>query len=361
MFKNLAPAPRIDCDGLVACLERKGTPRRVFNMELFLDGDVKPPLVQRFGLDEGLRQDDPWYMWKREIRLQRFLGYDYIRCGAGVNFPRTTDMTAVDTAEGQTNRGQRNWLSEHTGSIATWEDFEKYPWPDPAKMDLSSAEWLEKNLPDDMCMTAACHSVFEQLSWLIGLEHLGFVLYDDYKLAKAVADKAGEIYLDCARVFVQFRRIRFVFGGDDMGHKTGTLVSPDHLRKLVLPWHKKIAKVVHEAGKLYLLHSCGQIEQIMPDLVDDVKIDARHSFEDTIERVESVKKKWGHKCAVIGGIDVDYLCRSDEKAIRKRVRETLDACMPGGGYCLGTGNSMCNYIPLDNYLVMLDEGRRYAC
>ncbi len=34
--------------------------------------------------------------------------------------------------------------------------------------------------------------------------------------------------------------------------------------------------------------------------------------------------------------------------------------MPGGGYCLGTGNSVANYIPLDNYLAMVDEGRRYA-
>ncbi len=199
-----------------------------------------------------------------------------------------------------------------------------------------------------------------RLSWLIGLENLGFVLYDDYDLARAVAYKAGEIYLQVARVLVQFSRIKFLFGGDDMGHKTGTLVSPDHLRQLVLPWHKKIAKVAHEAGRLYLLHSCGNLEKIMPDLCDDVKIDARHSYEDTIERPESVKKRWGHKVAVIGGIDVDFLCRSDEQSIRRRVRETLEACMPGGGYCLGTGNTMCNYIPLDNYLVMLDEGRRFA-
>ncbi len=34
--------------------------------------------------------------------------------------------------------------------------------------------------------------------------------------------------------------------------------------------------------------------------------------------------------------------------------------MPGGGYVLGTGNSVANYIPLRNYLVMLDEGRRFT-
>ena len=57
---------------------------------------------------------------------------------------------------------------------------------------------------------------------------------------------------------------------------------------------------------------------------------------------------------------MDFLCRSDESAIRHRVRETLDACMPGGGYCLGTGNTAANYVPLDHYLAMVDEGRLYG-
>lgn len=42
----------------------------------------------------------------------------------------------------------------------------------------------------------------------------------------------------------------------------------------------------------------------------------------------------------------------------------LEACMPGGGYALGTGNSVANYIPLGNYLAMLEKGMKagaYAC
>jgi uroporphyrinogen decarboxylase len=41
------------------------------------------------------------------------------------------------------------------------------------------------------------------------------------------------------------------------------------------------------------------------------------------------------------------------------VRDTLAECHPSGGYCMGTGNSVANYIPLDNYLAMLDEGRNF--
>ena len=85
-----------------------------------------------------------------------------------------------------------------------------------------------------------------------------------------------------------------------------------------------------------------------------------HSFEDTIKTVEETKRIYGDRIAVLGGIDIDFLCRADEAAVRRRTRTTLDKCQLGGGYCLGTGNSVANYIPLDNYLAMLDEGRRFA-
>lgn len=144
-----------------------------------------------------------------------------------------------------------------------------------------------------------------------------------------------------------------------MGFRGGPLISPDDLREFVIPGHKLMAGLSHQSGRPYLLHSCGDLSLIMEDLIEVVGIDARHSFEDTIKDVVTAKKRYGDRIAILGGIDVDFLCRSSEPGIRSRVRETLDRCMPGGGYCLGSGNSIANYIPVDHYLVMLDEGRRY--
>ena len=55
-----------------------------------------------------------------------------------------------------------------------------------------------------------------------------------------------------------------------------------------------------------------------------------------------------------------HLDRADEERIRAKTREVLDVCMPGGGYFLGSGNWVSEYIPVENYLFMLDEARRYA-
>jgi uroporphyrinogen decarboxylase len=144
-----------------------------------------------------------------------------------------------------------------------------------------------------------------------------------------------------------------------MGHKTGLMIAPDDAREFFLPGHKLMAEMSHAAGRPYLLHCCGNLADIIDDLIDDVKIDAKHSFEDAIRPMAESKRLWGEKIGLIGGVDVDFLCRADEPAIRQYVRDTLAACLSGGGYALGTGNSVANYIPLDNYLVMLDEGRKY--
>ncbi len=350
-----------DWEALMRNLRREGTPKRVQYLELFLDGEVQRKIFDRFGLLEGLDPDDPRYNDRAYIRLYRFLGYDYVSVGAGgYEFPhRHTAADDTTDLDGQ-QRTERTWMEEHKGPVTSWEDFESYPWPDPANIRTDRLEWFSENLPDDTCIFSGCHNIFEQTTWLMSYEGLSYALYDQSDLVDAVFRRVGEFYEALARVLVQFDRVKALFGGDDMGFKTQTMISPQALREKSLPWHRKMAEMAHENGKLYILHACGNLDAVMEDLIEYAKIDARHSFEDVIEPVTEASRRWGDRIAILGGIDMDFLGRADEAAIRARVRETLDVCMPGGGYCLGSGNSIANYIPVDSYLAMIDEGRRYA-
>jgi uroporphyrinogen decarboxylase len=194
----------------------------------------------------------------------------------------------------------------------------------------------------------------------MGYETLCYALFDQRDLVQAIADRTLEIDRQVLARLLEFDRVQLIWGSDDMGFRSQPLISPIDMRELVLPGHRTLAKMVHDAGRLYILHSCGNLATIMDDLIDDVQIDARHSWEDTIMDVREAKALWGDRMAILGGIDMDFLCRADESAIRQRVRDTLDVCNPGGGYCLGSGNSVANYVPLDNYLAMLDEGRDWG-
>ena len=361
-YHGLSTPHEPNWEGLVDNILRKAAPDRVYHIELFHDLEIGEAIGERFGLLEGVAKDDPDYQRKKTIAVNRFCGFDYVRAGVtGLDFHLHRGVTA-DTAD-LPRGGGRAYQDEHTGPIMNWEDFEKYDWPDQHAAEATAdLEWYERNLPDDMCIIGSggfAHFA-EFLTWLMGYETLCYALFDNRGLVAAIADKLTEHFRVIVGRMLQFDRVKIIWGSDDMGFRSGLLISPDDTREFILPGHKLMADMSHEAGRPYLLHSCGNLADIMDDLIEDVKIDAKHSFEDTIEDVRQVKQTYGQRIALLGGIDVDFLCRNGEDAIRRRVRETLDACMPGGGYCLGSGNSVANYIPLDNYLAMVDEGRLFG-
>jgi uroporphyrinogen decarboxylase len=91
----------------------------------------------------------------------------------------------------------------------------------------------------------------------------------------------------------------------------------------------------------------------MDDIIDELKYDAKHSFEDTIIPVEDCWQKWHKKIAVLGGIDVDFLSRSNPETIGKRCKKMLETTGLQS-YALGSGNSITGYIPIENYKAMIE-------
>jgi len=352
---------RPDCSGLLKCLKRDGAPQRVHFFELLIDAEVYDAICEQYGVDDRLDKSDSMYCYAKYSTVRRFLGYDFATyCIEGLDFP-LNHRAAEDTAPLKRESG-RVFVDEHRGPITNWEEFDRYPWPDVARCSRKGLDWYSEHLPEGMCLAGwgAFGNVCEMLSWLMGYETLCVALCEQRDLVAAIACRLSEIALQVVDLLLTYDRVRFIMVSDDMGFRNGPLVRPDDLREFVLPTHKSVARKAHAAGRPYVLHSCGDISCILEDLLDDVRIDAKHAFEDTIEYVNDAKWAYGHRAALLGGIDVDFLCRAGEKAVRERVRDTLDECMPGGGYCLGTGNSVANYIPLGNYLAMLDEGRRYV-
>lgn len=98
----------------------------------------------------------------------------------------------------------------------------------------------------------------------------------------------------------------------------------------------------------------------MEDLIEDVKIDGKHSFEDEIMSVTEFHRKYSDKIAALGGVDVNVLATYGEDELREYIRNILASCMSKGRYALGSGNSVTNYILVKNYLTMVEEGLNWS-
>ena len=216
---------KLDLSSAIANIKRQGQPNRVFFFEHGEEPGIKQGLCERFGLGEGLDQHDRHFMLRREIRIKQFLGQEFMRV-----FPGGITWRGLPTST--------TAAPPPVGPIQSWKDFETYPWPKVEHVDFSDIEWFEKNLPDNMAMWTMTY-LFQQVSNLIGFEPLCVMLYENRELIKAVMEKVGEFYLKYTESFCQFSRVGAINIGDDLGHKTGTLISPDDLKELFIPWQKK--------------------------------------------------------------------------------------------------------------------------
>jgi len=294
------------------------------------------------------------------VRFWYEMGYDFVPVPTEVTFPGHLMPLADTAALPNWAGGERYWQDEESGPIQSWKDFEAYPWPKAEELRHIALQYVNAVLQEGMKICVPLPGVFDNAMFVMGLQSLCYALHDQAGLVEAICQRLGELVTAVAAQVVTWDNVGMLFQGDDMGFHSGTLVSPDVIRRYILPHHKKVAELAHGAGKLFLLHSCGNVYKLMDDFINYVGIDAKHSFEDKILPVEEVYRRWGDRVTILGGVDMDLLGRGTEEEVRARTRQILEVCgVKGAGYCLGTGNSVANYIPVQNYLAMLDEGRRW--
>ncbi|MCL5674752.1 MAG: hypothetical protein M1501_03285 [Candidatus Omnitrophica bacterium] len=368
-MERMLKKPEPDINEFKNIILGKKTSSKVHFGELHFDREVIEYITKNT-LGREWVEPVPDDIKSRETYLRNFiecwyrLGFDFVRqssdfrFGANLHFAAKT-RSGKNTADLSTK--ERQWVEEGRGVISSWEDFEKYSWPSADKLDLWSFEFVSKNLPPGMGMFGCISQGILEivLNTLLGFENFSFLLYDNPDIIKSIFNRVGEIIYRGYEKLIGLDKLTGFFQGDDFGFKTSTLVPPKILENYVLPWHKKIAELAHKNGLIYVFHSCGYLEPVMESLIEDVKIDVKHSFEDAIMPVSEFKEKYGKRIGVMGGIDVDKICRLEETELRKYVRNTLDRCMPGGGYVLGSGNSVTNYMSMSNYFAVLDEGMRW--
>jgi len=342
-------------DLILDAVTRRRIPAAVPLYEHFADDEIIGSIMgyDLSTIDRGTF-DGQLELWARRAEFYRQMGYAYLPVEYAPRFKPRPDLVAQDTA--LYSRGQRGWVDEHVGVIQGMADLENPDyWPEPdSAFDYRLFEALAGRLPPGMkIIGGASGGPFEHASFLVGLERLGVLMYDDPAFCERLFERIGRTIVGIAGRLVKLDALGIYRFGDDLGYKTGTLLSTRQLRQYVFPWQKKVVEVVHAAGKPFLLHSCGNLERVMDDLIDDVGIDAKHSFEDVIMPVAEAKQRWGGRIALLGGVDVDYLCRRTPAEVMERTKRILEACAPGGGYAAGTGNTVANYIPVENYLAML--------
>ncbi|MBI2301762.1 MAG: uroporphyrinogen-III decarboxylase-like protein [Armatimonadetes bacterium] len=335
-----------DFEQFLKVLTRRGRPAHLpFYEHLASSGFI----ARRTGVDLDRLAGHPDY-WRVYVDFWLGMGYDGVPLEIGLRCP----LPAAEHAPGTVSSH-----SEERVCIRSWADFEAYPWPAAsAPIDFEPFDIVAKLLPDGARIVGGVGAgPYEWASYMLGVAGMAVLLYDEPELVAAVFAKLGSLHLAAVEHLAQMDAVGALRQGDDLGFKTATFLRPEDLRRLIFPIYRRMAAAAHAQDKPFILHSCGNLDLVYDDLAD-CGIDAKHSFEDTILPVEEFKARYGHRMTPLGGLDVDVICRSDEATLRRYARRKIEQCFGDGYWALGTGNSLTNYMPVESYLVILEEGMR---
>jgi len=296
------------------------------------------------------------------IDFFRLAGYDYVKLSPVVNMnpagikPENTPAKSADTEAAV----DREWAPEGEGIITNWEEFERYQWPGQEHISYEPFEIANKKMPEGMKAIGHYGDIFT-LAWeMMGFEKFSFAMVDQPDLLETLWQKIGEIVYGMFERMVEYDCVGALWFSDDIAYQTGMLVSPRMLRQYHFPWVKKIGDLAAARGIPYIYHSDGILWDVMDDLVDS-GVHALHPIEPQAMDIREVKKKYGDKLCVMGNVDLSFpLGTGTPEDVEKEVLRLLREVAPGGGYCLGSGNSVPEYIPYENYLAMIETCKKHG-
>ncbi|MBI4978331.1 MAG: hypothetical protein HZC28_12680 [Spirochaetes bacterium] len=332
-----------DFSNLVKVL-KKERPSRPTLFEFILNG----PVLEHFAGEKHPAGGDLEAVMKFRIKAFNAVGYDFTSThGSLFAFPKK----AVEHKASMTLESQK--------VISNRADFEKYPWPDPDAFDYSALGKMKQHLPDGMKLFVfSPGGLLENVMALVGYEGLCYMMTDDPALVQDLFDAVGSRFVRYYEQVLQYDTVGACMFNDDWGFKTQTMLSTEDMQKYVVPWHKRVVETIHKHNRLAVLHSCGNLKHVMDDIIDTIGYDGKHSYEDAIQPVEDAYDTYKGRIAIMGGMDVDFLCRASKKEIQQRTELMLARSASSGGYAVGAGNSFTHYVPIENYMAMVDVAMR---
>lgn len=317
--------------------------------------------------------DDPWdatiERWQREgmpadVNYVDYFGLDKLARISCDNSPqyerRIVDETdTYQTVISQWGVTQKTW--KHAASTPQFLDFtivdpaswaeakeriqptpDRIPW-DYLKRNYATWKkegyWLQGTLWFGFDVTH---------SWIVGTERILYALTDDPEWCMDLFSHLLEVNLSLLdMVWDAGYEFDSVFWWDDMGYKHSQFFSLGMYRNLLKPFHQRAIEWAHAKGIKAHLHSCGDINVFIPDLVG-MGLDALNPLEvkagmDPVH----LKQTFGNDLVLHGGINA--VLWDNREAIEAEMRKVLPVVKESGGYIFSSDHSVPSSVSLENF------------
>lgn len=242
-------------------------------------------------------------------------------------------------------------------------DLAFFQWPDPSKyIDPAECRRRVDEAPEDKAVLGILWSAhFQDACAAFGMETAMMNMVANPEIYEAVNGKIVEFYLKANEIFYQNtkHRLNAILIGNDFGSQRSLMISPDMIRRFVIPDCKRLVEQAHDYGLKVIYHSCGSIEGVIPDLIA-AGVDAIHPIQPLAAGMDTVslKEKYGKQVSFCGGMDVQQLMvNGSADDVKNKVNE-LRQLFPTGLVISPSHEAILPDVPPKNIRAMFEAATR---
>lgn len=223
---------------------------------------------------------------------------------------------------------------------------------------FESTEYVTGKAGRDMFVMAKIPNLIPSgRSWYTNFMEMVFL---DPDLTQRLCDVYLRIGLKAAEKYAR-AGVDCVMIATDWSYNTGPILPPDKIRQYMIPQVNAIADYCHKHGVLVLKHTDGNIMEIADDFFG-MNIDAYQGIEPNAGMdIALIKRLYGHRVTLMGNVDCGrVLAFGSREELIEATKNCIRAAAVGGGYILGSNNTIAHPVTADNFRLMVETARQFG-
>jgi uroporphyrinogen-III decarboxylase len=227
----------------------------------------------------------------------------------------------------------------------------------PDRIDWCGVERARSAQCNGTLIVAPILGAFDTPRELMGEEVACLSYYDDpelmHDILATIADTAMQVWARVSEKLV----IDQVSVHEDLAGTSGPLIGPSQVEEYFKPYFRPLWDMLSSRGaSIFQMDTDGNVTPVIDALIE-CGINSLYPMEPAAGMdIVEVRKKYGTRLAMLGGIDKHVLRRGKEE-IRRELEYKLQPTMREGGTVFGLDHRIPNGTPLENYRYYAMLGR----
>jgi len=323
---------------VLSAINHKSTGKLPYNVELTCE--KRKTLCDELGIAES-----EYFLWagnhieKADYNFGGYISPGYYKDGFGVVWNRT----GIDKDIGV--------VSEYLVTEENYKDY-RAPYIDAAYIKQVTQSLLGSKL-DTLRLGKISMTLFERAWSLRGMENLLEDFYLNPEIVEHILDALLEHNLKIIDIALEYEIDGFYFG-DDFGTQISLIMSPEIWRKFIKPRYKTMFDRIKSKGRITALHSCGNINGLLGDLID-IGLDVYQTVQPEIYDLKQLKEEFGRYLCFWGAISTQQLLPyATQEELISTVLNTIDILSKDGGYIASPTHQVTPDISNESVLTLIE-------